>query len=143
MSLDYSRMAVMGTINPTVQKDISRWLDQTFKAPNDSTNGKLYYEGVMGSTPIQVLSSLEQMPEGIPNPIGGTYNTSKFYRIPIVFKKQSYDVVLEVLPMQLGQHKGVYNGRTVNAYMGYVVAAVIPSKLNAKVGGEMAEMLWN
>lgn len=143
MSLDYSRMAVMGTINPSTQRDISRWLDQTSKAPNDTTNGKLYYEGVMGSTPIQVLSWIEQMPEGIPNPTGGTYNTSKFYRIPVVFKKQSYDVVLENIPMQLGETKAVYNGKTVNAYMGYVVAAITPSKLNYKVGGELAEMLWN
>jgi hypothetical protein len=143
MALDYSRMAIMGTVNPSVKKDIGKWLDQTFKAPSDATSGKLYYEGIMGSTPVQVLSWISQLPEGIPNPQGGTFNTSKFYRIPVVFKKQSLDVVLENIPMQLGQNKAIYNGRTVNAYMGYVVAAIMPAKLNAKNGGEMAEMLWD
>lgn len=141
MSLDYSRMST-NEANPTAKKDIGRWLDQTFKAPNDVTNGKLYYEGIMGNAPIQILTNLSKMPNGVPNPKGGVYDVTSFYRITVVFKKQPYDVVLEDIKLPWGQHKGMYNGKTVNAHMGYVVAGVIPTKLNPNSLGEMAEMLW-
>jgi hypothetical protein len=140
MSLDFSRMSANAN-NPTARKDIGRWLDQTFKVPNDVTNGKLYYEGIMGRTPLQILSNISQIPNGIPNPKGGIYSPAKFYRITVFFKQNAYDVILEDIGLSWGQHKGMYNGKVVNAYMGYVVAGIIPAKLNPNNLEEMELML--
>lgn len=141
MGLDYSRMS-QDAANPTARRDIGRWLDQTFKAPNDATNGKLYYDGIMGSTKVHVLSNISTMPNATPNPVtGGTFNTAKFFRITISFKGDPLDVVLEDIGLSWGQNKGMYNGKMTNAYMGYVVAGVIPTKLNPNNYAEMAQML--
>ena len=143
MALDFSKMWMLAPENPTIKKDISRWLDQTFKAPFDVTNGKIYYDGVMGSTKLEVLSNMEKIGANTPNPRGGCYHEANFYRIVVLFKTLPYEVVFENVPMMLGQQKVMYYGKQVPSYMGYVVAGIRQSVLSANVGASMVEMLWN
>lgn len=142
MAVNYSRMEIANSINPTYKKDIGRWLDQTFKAPNDATNNRMYYDGVMGSVPLQVLTHLEPLPPNTSHPNGGTFNALRCNCLTVVFKGQPYLVVLEDIELPWGVHKGIYNGRTVNAYMGYVVAGIVETTIKADSGAKMAQMLW-
>jgi hypothetical protein len=142
MSLDYSRISAIKFIPPAEKKSIGKWLDQTNKAPNDMTKGKIYYNGVMGSKPLYILSTMDPMPYGVTKPGGGYYSNLYDYRIIVVLDNQSYDIRFELVKMELGQEKIVHNGRMVYCHRGYTITGIYPTEMNANDEGILSHLLW-
>jgi hypothetical protein len=142
MPLDYSRVSAVKFIPPTAKKDIARWLDQTHKAPDDCTGGKLYYNGVMGSKTIFILSDMEPMPYGVAKSNGGYYSTMSDYRLIISYDGKSYDVRYEMVEAPLGQAKAIHNGKMVYCHMGYTITGVFPTPFGANDSAVLSHLLW-
>lgn len=152
MALDFSQLKgalqmASKPFTPVHERDLRAWIDLSRWAPNDTTNRQLYYQGVMGSKKMYVLSTMEPMPP-IPKSEGSGWYGVTDYRITVSMDGRFYEIRYESFQSADGlpgakSTAQTASGATVRQYMGYTPTGIYEVERSPRINKVVHDYLWN